>query len=98
MIKKNRMITFIKNSWLTALNLSKNSGKKVYVVVEEQDMDEFSDHYGETAPACERIIGVYKRRKRALKVVAELTAENSRDVAELDCDVCRYWAAPYDVQ
>ena len=71
---------------------------KVYAVIEERDMSGFSDHYGDTPPDCERIIDIYSTMEKALAVVDELAAQNAHDVAELDCDECRYWAAPYDVK
>ena len=71
---------------------------KVYVVIEERDLDSFSDHYGETAPAQERIMGIYSTKEKALTEVDKLAAQNAYNMAEFECDECRYWAAPYDVQ
>lgn len=71
---------------------------EVYVVIAERDMSNFTDHYGETAPDSTEIIGIYAKKEKALAEVDRLAAQNAKDVAELDCDECRYWAAPYTVQ
>jgi len=71
---------------------------KVYIVIEERNMDGFSGHYGETAPDYEKIMGVYSTMEKALAKVDELAAQNAYDVSEFECDECRYWAVPYDVQ
>lgn len=71
---------------------------KVYVVIEERDMNGFSDRYGETAPDYKKIMGIYSTMEKALAKVDELTAQNAYLMSEFDCDECRYWAAPYDVQ
>ena len=71
---------------------------KVYVVIEERDMEGFADQHGSTAPDSKEIMGIYSTMEKALAFVDSLAAQNAKDVAEFDCDTCNYWACPYDVK
>ena len=71
---------------------------EVYAVIEEFDMSDFSDNYGDTAPDYERVLSIHSTMCGALAEVDRLSAQNAHDVEELGCDECRYWAKPYKVQ
>ena len=70
----------------------------VYIVIEERDMSSFTDQDGDSALDSKEIMGVCSTMEKALALVDSLAAANARDVAEFDCDECKYWACPYEVK
>lgn len=65
---------------------------KVYVVTEECEKAENEGiHF-------QQIMGIYSTEEKAMNAARTLMFQNQADVAELDCDECRYWVGPYEVQ